>query len=173
MGRVARAVKFAVTLILTVAISSGAFGQQPLPAQADLSEKIRITSSSDINMLARESRLPITVENNWTYPATVIVHGFSNSFRLEVLNRVQVKILPGESVVAELPVRAIANGQVQVRVWVSVNGNRLGNDTTLTVNVAPDVELFLLIGFVGMLAGLAVAGVVRTRLKMRKNLAVE
>jgi hypothetical protein len=173
MGRAARAARNAITLLLTVLLSTGGFGQQLPTARADLSEKIRIISGSDINMLARESRLPITVENNWTYPATVTVHGFSNSFRLEVLNRVQVKIPPGESVVAELPVRAIANGQVQVRVWVSVNGNRLGNDTTLTVNVAPDVELFLLIGFVVMLAGLGVAGVVRTRLKLRKNLSVE
>lgn len=140
-----------------------------VPAQAALSDDIRIISSSDINLLARESRLPITIQNNWNYPITLTVHGFSNSFRLEVLNRVKVQIPPGESVVAELPVKAIANGTAQLRVWISVNGNRLGNDTELTVNVNPDVELFLIIGFVIVLSGLGVAGAVRTRLKLRRS----
>lgn len=139
-----------------------------VPASADLSDDIRIISSSDINMLARESRLPVTIENNWRYPVTVTLHGFSNSFRLEVLNRVEVSIPPGESTVAELPVKAIANGQVDMRVWLSVNGNRLGNDTVLRVNVNPDVELYLLLGFVVILSGLGIAGAVRTRLKLRK-----
>lgn len=137
-------------------------------AQADLAEDIRIISSSDINMLARESRLPVTIQNNWQYPITVTLHGFSNSFRLEVLNRVEVSIPAGESAVAELPVKAIANGQVDMRVWLSVNGNRLGNDTVLRVNVNPDVELYLLIGFVVLLSALGIAGAVRTRLKLRK-----
>lgn len=139
------------------------------PAQADLSDDIRIISSSDINLLARESRLPITIQNNWNYPITLTVHGFSNSFRLEVLNRVKVQIPAGESAVAELPVRAIANGTVDLRVWISVNGNRLGNDTELRVNVNPDVELYLIIGFLVLLSGLGVAGAVRTRLKLRRG----
>lgn len=139
-----------------------------MPAHADLSDDIRIISSSDINLLARESRLPITIQNNWNYPITLTVHGFSNSFRLEVLNRVEVQIPAGESLVAELPVRAIANGPVDLRVWLSVNGNRLGSDTELRVNVNPDVELYLIVGFLVLLSGLGVAGAVRTRLKLRK-----
>lgn len=140
-----------------------------LPAQADLADDIRIISSSDINLLARESRLPVTIQNNWRYPVTITVHGFSSSFRLEVLNRVEVSIPPGESAVAELPVRAFANGPVDLRVWLSVNGNRLGQDTELRVNVNPDVELYLMVGFVVLLSGLGVAGAVRTRLKIRKG----
>lgn len=157
----------AALLLIALTALFGASGFAPA-AHADLSDDIRITSGSDINMLARESRLPITIENNWQYPVTVTVHGFSSSFRLEVLNRVEVQIPPGQSVVAELPVRAIANGEVDLRVWLSVNGNRLGNDTELRVNVNPDVELFLMIGFVGLLFALGVAGAVRTRLKLRK-----
>ena len=153
----------AIVLALLTALST------PIAASADLSDDIRIISSSDINLLARESRLPITIQNNWNYPITLTVHGFSNSFRLEVLNRVEVQIPAGESVVAELPVRAIANGPVDLRVWLSVNGNRLGNDTELRVNVNPDVELYLIIGFLILLSGLGVAGAVRTRLKLRRS----
>lgn len=154
----------AMVVLLTFAASLSA-----VPAQADLSDDIRIISSSDINLLARESRLPITIQNDWNYPITLTVHGFSSSFRLEVLNRVEVQIPPGESIVAELPVRAIANGEVDLRVWLSVNGMRLGNDTELRVNVNPDVELFLIIGFLVLLSGLGVAGAVRTRLKLRRD----
>lgn len=154
---------------ISVVLISLISGLSASPAQADLSDEIRIISSSDINLLARESRLPITIQNNWNYPITLTVHGFSNSFRLEVLNRVKIQIPPGESAVAELPVRAVANGPVDLRVWLSVNGSRLGNDTELRVNVNPDVELYLIVSFLVLLSGLGVAGAVRTRIKIRKG----
>lgn len=139
----------------------------PLPS---FGAEVEIVPGSNVNLVARDARIPVTVRNNTDESVTVLVYGQANSFRLEVLEPAQVLIPPQSSAIAELPVRAIANGSVQIAVWVQQkSGERLGEDVTIEVNVAYDVELFLLVALAVAMFALIIVGIVRTAIKLGRR----
>jgi hypothetical protein len=137
----------------------------PLPASA----APEIVPGSQINLVARDARIPITVSNPDLVPVEVVLRAESTSFRLEVLEDVTV-LLPAQSTqIAEVPVRAIANGPVQLRVWLEVAGEKVSQDQLITINVNYDVELFLLVAFGVLMFALVIVGIARTTLKLRRR----
>lgn len=137
----------------------------PLPASADP----EVVPGSQINLVARDARIPITVNNPDLQPIEVTLKAESTSFRLEVLEDVVVLLPAQSSEVVELPVRAIANGPVQLRVWLEVNGEKVSADQLITINVNYDVELFLLVTFGVVMFALVLVGVARTTSKLRRR----
>ena len=137
----------------------------PLPASAEP----EIVPGSNINLVARDARIPVTISNPDLEPVTVTLVGESTSFRLEVLESAEVLVPAQSTQLAEIPVRAIANGPVEIRVWLEVNGERIGDETVLAVNVNYDVELFLLVSFAVAMFALMIVGVIRTTLKLRRR----
>ena len=142
-------------------------GLMLLPAAA--SADVEIVPGSDVNLVARDANIPITVRNTSDQTLEVQVVGESTSFRLEVLEAAAVTIPAQSSQIAELPVRAIANGPVQIRVWLQLDGVRVSEDTFIDVNVNYDVELFLLVSFAVAMFALMIVGVIRTTLRLRKR----
>lgn len=139
----------------------------PTPSFAQDAE---IVPGSNINLVARDARIPVTVKNNTDEPITVLVKGKTTSFRIEVLEPAEVLIPPQSSAVAELPVRAIANGPVEIAVWVEqLSGERIGPDVLVQINVAYDVELFLLVSLAVAMFALLVVGVIRTTIKLSRR----
>jgi P pilus assembly chaperone PapD len=139
----------------------------PLPA---LAADVEIVPGSNINLVARDTRIPVTVKNNTDEAVTVVVKAKSTSFRLEVLSDAEVLIPPQSSAIAELPVTAIANGPVQIAVWVEQkSGERVGEDVILDINVAYDVELFLLVTLAVAMFALIIVGVIRTVIKLGRR----
>ena len=137
----------------------------PLPANAEP----EVVPGSQINLVARDARIPITVNNPDLQPIEVTLKAESTSFRLEVLEDVVVLLPAQSSEVVELPVRAIANGPVQLRVWLEVNGEKVSADQLITINVNYDVELFLLVTFGVVMFALVLVGVARTTSKLRRR----
>ena len=137
----------------------------PLAASAD----IEIVPGSDINLVARDANIPITVRNTTDESIEVQVVGESTSFRLEILESTLVTVPAQSSQIAELPVRAIANGPVEIRVWLEVDGERVSDDTVIGVNVNYDVELFLLVSFAVAMFALMIVGIIRTTLRLRRR----
>ena len=137
----------------------------PLPASANP----EVVPGSQINLVARDARIPITVNNPDLQPIEVTLKAESTSFRLEVLEDVVVLLPAQSSEVVELPVRAIANGPVQLRVWLEVNGEKVSADQLITINVNYDVELFLLVTFGVVMFALVLVGVARTSSKLRRR----
>ena len=137
----------------------------PLPASADP----EVVPGSQINLVARDARIPITVSNPDLEPVEVVLRAESTSFRLEVLEDVMVLIPAQSTEIVEVPVRAIANGPVQLRVWLEVNGEKVSQDQLITINVNYDVELFLLVTFGVVMLALVIVGVARTTLKLRRR----
>jgi hypothetical protein len=139
----------------------------PLPS---FGAEIEIVPGSNVNLVARDARIPVTVKNNTDDAVSVVVYGKANSFRIEVLESAEVLIPPQSSAIAELPVRAIANGPVEIAVWVEQkSGERLGEDVIIEVNVAYDVELFLLVALAVAMFALIIVGVVRTVIKLGRR----
>lgn len=131
---------------------------------------VHVVPGSNINLLARETGLPITVENPTAELVTVTVSGITESFRLEVLDDVTLSVPAQSSAVAQLPVRAIANGPITLRVWLTVDGERVGEDYVVGVNVNYDAEIFLVVTFGVLLFGLLVIGILRTSVRLRSRL---
>ena len=139
----------------------------PTPA---LAQDVEIVPGSNINLVARDTRIPVTVKNSTDEAVRVVVKGQSTSFRLEVLEPAEVLIPPQSSAIAELPVRAIANGPVEIAVWVEQkSGERLGEDVLIEINVAYDVELFFLVLMGVAMFTLIIVGVIRTVIKLGRR----
>ena len=120
-------------------------------------------------MVARDARIPVTVTNPTNQDLEVTVTAISNSFRLEILEPAVLVIPAQSSAVAELPIKAIANGPVQISVSLNMGDVQVGDSVLVDVNVNYDVELFLLVSFGVAMFALIVVGVFRTTSKLRKK----
>lgn len=138
------------------------------PAAAASSD-VYIVPGSEINLVARDGRIPVTIKNDGLDPVTVTLNGTTTTFRLEVLGSTEVTVPAGSSQLAELKVRAIANGPVQLRVWLEQNGVAIGNSEMLSINVNYDVELFVLVSFGFLMFALIVVGIFRTARKFARR----
>ena len=128
-----------------------------------------IVPGSNINVVARDARIPVTVTNPTDQDIEVTVMAASNSFRLEIIENATLIIPARSSAVAELPIKAIANGPLEISVWLSVEGNQIGDTVVVEVIVNYDIELFLLVSFGVAMFALIVIGVIRTTSKLRKQ----
>lgn len=140
-----------------------------LTGPAAFASDVYIVPGSEVNLVARDGRIPITIKNDSSESATIIVHGKSSSFRLEVLKETELTIPAGSSQVAEVAVRAVANGPVELEVWLEENGVEVGQRAIIQVNVNYDVELFLLVSFAFAMFGLILIGSYRTVRKLRRS----
>ncbi len=128
-----------------------------------------IVPGSNINVVARDARIPVTVANPTDQDIEVTVMAASNSFRLEIIEDATLIVPARSSAVAELPIRAIANGPLEITVWLSVEGNQIGDTVIVEVIVNYDIELFLLVSFGVAMFALIVIGVIRTTSKLRRQ----
>ena len=140
-----------------------------LTGPAAIASDVYIVPGSEVNLVARDGRIPITIKNESSESATIIVHGKASSFRLEVLKESELTIPAGSSQVAELGVRAIANGPVELEIWIEENGVEVGKREIIQVNVNYDVELFLLVSFAFAMFTLILIGSYRTVRKLRRS----
>jgi hypothetical protein len=151
--------------ILTLVVAAIALIIGPAAFASD----VYIVPGSEVNLVARDGRIPVTIKNDSSESATIIVHGKSSSFRLEVLKETELTIPAGSSQVAEVGVRAVANGPVELEVWLEKNGVEVGKREIIQVNVNYDVELFLLVSFAFAMFGLILIGSYRTVRKLRRR----
>jgi len=151
--------------ILTLVLAAIALIIGPAAFASD----VYIVPGSEVNLVARDGRIPVTIKNDTSESATIIVHGKSSSFRLEVLKETELTIPAGSSQVAEVGVRAVANGPVELEVWLEENGVEVGKREIIQVNVNYDVELFLLVSFAFAMFGLILIGSYRTVRKLRRR----
>mgnify|MGYP000299802061 FL=1 len=128
-----------------------------------------IVPGSNINVVDRDARIPVTVTNPADQDIEVTVMAASNSFRLEIIENATLIVPARSSAVAELPIKAIANGPLEISVWLSVEGNQIGDTVIVEVIVNDDIELFLLVSFGVAMFALIVIGVIRTTSKLRKQ----
>jgi hypothetical protein len=86
-----------------------------------------------------------------------------------VLKETEITIPGGSSQVAEVGVRAVANGPVELEIWLEENGVEVGKREIIQVNVNYDVELFLLVSLAFAMFGLILIGSYRTVRKLRRS----
>lgn len=135
---------------------------------------VHIVPGSTINLVSRESNVPVRVQNDFDSDVTVHVHMSPSNPRVIVPNAVAITVPAHSAVNAKVPVQAIANGKVFLIVWLTTfSGLRLGKDSILQMNVNADIELAMLIGFGAIVIILGTFGAVRTVRKNRRKHQLE
>jgi hypothetical protein len=126
--------------------------------------QVFIVPGSDINMVSRDSKVPVSVQNNYDRPIRIRVHAQTTNASLNVQSYVSLTVPANSRKDALVPVTAISSGSFVVKVWVTTFTNlRLGDTTEIKLTANPDIELYLLFGFVGLILILLALGVIRMR----------
>ena len=138
------------------------------PATAADTYDIKIVNASDINMVAKDSRLPIIIRNDYDSQAHVLIHVSANNGKV-TFPEATAAVIPGFSTyTAKVPVTAISSGDVELEVWLSsTTGVRLTKNVKLNMHINADLEIVLLGGFFVAVAVLGGAGVIRTLRKKK------
>jgi len=138
------------------------------PARAEDTYDIKVVNASDINMVAKDSRLPIIIRNDYDSQAQVLIHVSANNGKV-TFPEATAAVIPGFSTyTAKVPVTAISSGDVELQVWLtSTTGVRLTKNVKLNMHINADLEFVLLGGFFVAVAVLGAAGVIRTLRKKK------
>ncbi len=156
-------------LALLISLAMVFAGAPARAAEAPTGEGVYIVPGSEINLVARTSNIPVQIKNTFGSDVTVHVHVQPTNLRVVVPAAVSVTVPADTSVTAKVPVEAVANGGVMLKVWLTTfSGHRLGDPTFLKMNVNADVEVAMLVGFGGGVLVLLGFGIVRTVRKRRK-----
>lgn len=133
---------------------------------------VHIIAGSDINLLASDARIPVRVKNDFNTDLRVHVHAVASNGRLSIPAPVEILIPANTAVNAQLPVKAIGSGEVNLSVWLETfSGLRVGEEVQVLVNVNADAENAILIGFTAIICVLGTLGLVRTVSKRRERAA--
>ena len=135
---------------------------------------VRIVPGSVINLVSSESKVPVRIQNSFDSEIRVHVHMLPSNPRVTVPNAVEVVIPANSGINAQVPVKAIGNGKVFLIVWLTTfSGLRLTENSNLQMNVNAGIETTMLVVFGGIVVGLGVVGVLRTRRKLRRKAQLE
>lgn len=144
------------------------------PAVPEVKPGVYILRGSNINLVARESKVPVAIRNTFTSDVRVHVHVNPSNPRVIVPSSVEVVVPAGETVNAQVPVEAVAQGKVFLIVWLTTfSGIRLTKNSYVQMQVEPDIEITLLASFAGLVLALGVVGVIRTLRRRRRRLVEE
>jgi hypothetical protein len=159
----------AILLSTLVLLISSVLSAAPATAMnAETGEGVYIVPGSEINLVARTSNVPVQIKNDFGSDVVVHVHAQPTNPRVVIPAAVEIKIPGYTSVTAKVPVEAVANGDVILKVWLTTfSGHKLGPASYLSMNVNADVELTMLVGFGGAVLLLLGFGIVRTVRKRR------
>ena len=140
---------------------------------SDLPEPlVKVIPGSEINLVSRESSIPVVVQNDFDVDIRVQVNVRPTFPRVLVESPVLIEVPANTSVTAQVPVKAVANGDVGLVVWLtSFTGVRLTDNVLLEMNVQADLEAAVLIGFSSVVAILIAIGAWRTVHRRRKRVS--
>ena len=163
-----------IALILIIAVAgSAALAAVPTLASTFTETDagaVSIVKGSSINLVSRESSLPVAVTNTLPGEVRVIVNLTSSSAKLVVEDSTMQLVIPaGTTVNAQFPIRAIGSGNVVLVSWLTaLSGRELGVRVPINLTVNPDIETAAIVLFLSFVAVLIVIGVIRT-LRRRKT----
>lgn len=145
---------FAVVLGITLLTSNSAIANETYDVQ--------IIKGSNINLVSRESRVPILIRNNYDTEIQVLIHVSTSNLRVRLPKTTLVTIAPNSTLNAIVPVQAVANGSVQLSVWLSsFSGVRLGDSETINMTVFSNAEAIAIGGLAGVVVLLLIVGSIR------------
>lgn len=133
---------------------------------------VRIVPGSTLRLVSGESQIPVQIENRYDEPVRVQIHMAPSNLRVQIPRVVEIEVPAQTTTVAKVPVRAVADGDVELMAWITnFSGQRLGPNVTLTMTVAAEIEGVLIIAFGAIVVGLLAVGSVRMVRKRKAEAA--
>ena len=164
--------QISLVIIIAVAVSTVLAAAPALPATLTETDAgaVSIVKGSGINLVSRESSLPVAVTNTLAGEVQVIVNLKSSSAKLVVEDSTMQLVIPaGTTINAQFPIRAIGSGNVVLVSWLTaLSGRELGDRVPINLTVNPDIETAAIVLFLSFVAVLMSIGVIRT-LRRRKT----
>jgi len=135
------------------------------PVQAALPPaQVFVVTGSNINIVSRESKVPVSIQNNYDRQVKIRVHASAPDPAVTVQNYVSLTIPANSRKDALIPISILSGGDYKLNVWVTTfNDIRVGETVEMNLTVNPDVEVFVIIVFGALIAVLLVLGVVRMK----------
>lgn len=123
------------------------------------SNGVRIVPGSKINLVSSQSRVPISIRNDYGVEVRVFLWAKPVALWLEMPETTEVTIPANTTINATVPITAIANGNAEVRVYLtSFSGVRIGPTVWLHLQVERDVEPAILVTFSAIVVVLGFIG---------------
>ncbi|WP_159450200.1 DUF6049 family protein [Demequina sp. NBRC 110056] len=148
----------------------GELVSEALTATDETLAGVRIAESSDLNLLANEGDIPVTIVNELDWPVTVTVDLRSLSPSLNVQDRPVVTIPAQQELVAPVTVEAVSSGNVGVTVILRTStGVAVSDAQSFDVRIRADWGTAATAVFSVLLVLLLIAGLIRTVRRGRKD----
>jgi hypothetical protein len=138
---------------------------------SEVLSSVSIVTSSTINMVSGQARIPVVIRNDLATRVEVTVHAMPSNARISVAGAVPLKIEGNSQARAYIPVTArVGNGRVALEVSLTdTAGGSVGAVANLPVNVRADWETFGIWGLALVFFALIIAGVIRTIRRNRRK----
>jgi hypothetical protein len=115
-----------------------------------------------VNIVSRESKIPVSVQNGYDRQVRVRVHARSTDPAVNVEKFVSLTIPANSRKDALIPISIISGGEYKLKVWVTTFTDlRLGETISINLNVNPDIEVVIIIAFGLIIGVLVVLGAIR------------
>jgi hypothetical protein len=139
------------------------------PVQAALPPaQVFVVTGSNINIVSRESKVPVSIQNNYDRQVKIRVHASAPDPAVTVQKFVSLTIPANSRKDALIPISILSGGEYKLNVWVTTfNDIRVGDTVSMNLTVNPDIEVVIIIVFGSLIAVLLILGVVR--MKRRSN----
>lgn len=169
--------KLAASALKLLIASALSLGGALIPTAANAAEPelppgyptVAIVPGSTINLVAHESKIPLSIRNDFDSEVKVHAYVIPESFSVLVPHGIEVKIPPKTTVTAQVPVIAVSNGDVELKAYLTTfSGKRFNQSVKLHMTVNADIETSVVIAFGASVATLLGFGVVRT-IRRRRN----
>jgi len=124
--------------------------------------KVFVVSGSDINIVSRESKVPVSVQNNYDRQVRIRVHASAPDPAVNVEKYVSLTIPANSRKDALIPISILSGGEYKLDVWVTTFTDiRVGETVSMKLTVNPDIEVMIIVVFGSMIAILLGLGVLR------------
>ena len=145
----------ASALLVVLAIATPVEAALP-PAQ------VFVVSGSDINIVSRESKIPVSVQNNYDRQVRIRVHTSSPDPAVNAVNYVSLTIPANSRKDALIPISVLSGGEYKLKVWLTTFTDiRIGQTVSMKLTVNPDIEVMIIVIFGSIIAILLGLGVLR------------
>jgi hypothetical protein len=124
--------------------------------------QVFVVSGSNINIVSRESKIPVSIQNNYDRQVRIRVHTSAPDPAVTVAEYVSITIPANSRKDALVPISILSGGEYKLNVWLTTfNDIRVGETVSMDLTVNPDIEVMIIIAFGSLIAVLIVLGAIR------------
>ena len=134
--------------------------------------QVFVVSGSDINIVSRESKIPVSVQNNYDRQVRVRVHTSSPDPAVSAEKFVTLTIPANSRKDALIPISILSGGEYKLNVWLTTFTDiRIGQTVSMKLTVNPDIEVVIIVVFGSIIAILLGLGVLRMTRRRKSEVA--